>query len=308
MSPDPFDDRTADAFLTGAIAPTDAPLGYRYAADLIRAARSPASTGELAAEDQVVATLLAAAREAIPRVANPRRHTLGKILTLKGAVLASIIFGGGVAVAATGGVPTPVRSAISAGLSAVGLAPSHAAGPPTIPVDRPGPTGTTTSEPRNPGASTNAGDLCPPNMVISDSSAGAGGVTTTRPGSSTARCIPVEPAVVPALPEGNSGSNTPAPNGNSNGAVANLPAPTTTTAPPKNPSHGPPAGTPNGPPTTAITTTTTTNATTVPARSGNNGNGNNNGKGNGNGKGNSSGKTAAIRSSAIVSAVTEEAS
>jgi len=308
MSPDPFDDSTADAFLTGAIAPTDAPLGYQHAADLIRAARSPASTGELAAEDQVVAALLAAARGASPRVAIPRRHTLGKILTLKGAVLASIIFGGGVAVAATGGVPAPVRSAISAGLSAVGLAPSHAADPPGVPGPGSGPSDTTTSEPGNRGASTNAGGKCLPNTVASGANVVAGGVTTTPPGSSTATCIPAEPAGVPAPPEGSSGSNVPAPNGNSNGAVANLPAPTTATSPPKNPSHGPPAGTPNGPPTTAITTTTTTTSTTVPARSGNNGNGNDNGKGNGNGKGNSSGKTTSLRRLAVVTAGTREAS
>jgi len=302
MSPDPFDDRTADAFLAGEIAPRNAPLGYQRAADLISAARSPASTSELAAEDQVVAALLAQVRAARPLKAIPRRHTLGKILTVKMAVLATVIFGGGVAVAATGEIPAHVRSAISAGLAAVGLTPSHNGNPAGTPAPSSGPSLTTTSTPGNAAANTNTGGHCAAITINSGSTATGVGGTTTLPPSSTSSCSnPAASAGIPATPAGTPGSNASAPDGNSNGAGGVAPSPTTT-SPPKYTTHGPPAGTPNGPPTTAITSTTTSTSPT----SGNNGNGNNNGKGVGNGKGNSSGKSATHRPGSSVANGTEE--
>lgn len=304
MSPDPFDDSTADAFLAGDIPASNAPLGYQHAADLIRTARLPASPSELAAEDQVVAALLVEVRAARPAKAIPTRHTWGKILTMKGAVLATVIFGGGVAVAATGGVPAHVRSAISAGLAAVGLTSSRSGGATGGPTKalHPGATKTGTPDQGGDGSATTAD--CTPISITSVSTAPGVGVTTPLPASLTAPCSNATvPSRVPASPLAGTGSNAVAPGGNPNGGSGHAPSSTTTTSPPKNTTHGPPAGTPHGPPTTVIATTTTT---VSPTRSGNNGNGNNNGKGVGNGKGNSSGKSAALRTGSLVASGTEE--
>ena len=94
MSLDYFDDGSADAFLAGMIPAANAPPGYHRVVTLIRTARLPVSTGELAAEDQVVAALLAEVRGSAPQVKRRRTRTIASILTVKESVLAAVLLEG----------------------------------------------------------------------------------------------------------------------------------------------------------------------------------------------------------------------
>ncbi len=133
----PFGEHGVDAFLDGKVVLGDAPPGFEDVARLVHAAKAPATAGELAGQDHVVATL-AAAVGGSASVSSPihegRRPVLTKLLTAKMATAVAVtILGGGAAAAATGSLPTSLQSTVSHGLSSVGISvpnPSaHAAGP-----------------------------------------------------------------------------------------------------------------------------------------------------------------------------------
>lgn len=121
----PFGEFGVDAFLDGRIAADDAPPGFQDVARLVQAARGPATPGELAGQDHVVATLAAAVGGSAGVSGSTherRRPMLTKLLTAKMAVAAAAaILGGGAAAAATGSLPTSLQSSVSDGLSSVGI-------------------------------------------------------------------------------------------------------------------------------------------------------------------------------------------
>src|SRR5690348_15834425 len=65
-----LDDWTADRLLDGRVQPLDAPPGFSPVAELILAAKSPASSGELARQTETVAASLAAL-QAVPILLSP---------------------------------------------------------------------------------------------------------------------------------------------------------------------------------------------------------------------------------------------
>lgn len=121
----PFDQSTADAFLSGRVAPDDAPPGFQDVATLIQAARPPASAGETAIEGQVVAAFALAVRmpTGVSKTAyGTKRTMLAQLLTVKMAAAAAAVFLGGTATAAaTGSLPAPVQSTVASGLSHAGI-------------------------------------------------------------------------------------------------------------------------------------------------------------------------------------------
>ncbi|MDA8358760.1 MAG: hypothetical protein M0Z95_21260 [Actinomycetota bacterium] len=132
----PLGKHGVDEFLDGKVGADDAPPGFQDVARLLHAARSPATAGELAGQDHVVATLAATVRGSAGvsgSVHERRRTMLTKLLTAKmaAAAAAAVILGGGAA-AATGTLPTSLQSSVSHGLSTVGISvpnpDAHAAG------------------------------------------------------------------------------------------------------------------------------------------------------------------------------------
>jgi hypothetical protein len=140
-----FDEATVDAFWGGKVAPHDVPPGYRELATLVQTARAPAAASELAGEASVVAAAAAAVKAPAAvwhgihwggsrLLAKPLSLKLAKLLTFKMAVAtAAVGVGGGfAAAAATGSLPAPIQSAVSDGLSHLGISvpnPSHHAAP-----------------------------------------------------------------------------------------------------------------------------------------------------------------------------------
>jgi len=121
----PFDEEVLEALLSGRVAPEDAPPGLQRAAALIRAAKGPAAANELAGE-HVLVPAVAKAVGVRPRLSSRplarRPKMITKLLSAKAAaVAAAVVLSGGVAAAATGSLPAPVQSALSQGLSHVGI-------------------------------------------------------------------------------------------------------------------------------------------------------------------------------------------
>ena len=143
-----FDEATVDAFWGGRVAPDDAPRGYQELASLVRAARAPASADELIGQTSVVAAAAAAVRAPAGifhgiHWAGPR--PLAKLVSFKVAKLvsfkvvaaaAAVGLGGGLTAAAAGVLPAPIQSAVSDGLSHLGISipnPDHHASPHVTP-------------------------------------------------------------------------------------------------------------------------------------------------------------------------------
>jgi hypothetical protein len=128
-----LDDRTADRLLAGALPVDDAPPGYEAVVALVAAAGQPASTQELATEAAVVAAVVDAVHSnpTAPTTNPTRKSMLTKVLTLKAAALAGVLFiGAGAAAAATNTLPDQAQNAVSGAAKHVGLkvakANSHA--------------------------------------------------------------------------------------------------------------------------------------------------------------------------------------
>jgi hypothetical protein len=128
----PFDSSTAERFLAGGVAPEDAPPGLRDVAMLVQAAKPPASAGGGAVEDQMVAAFAGAVRTPVGTSGNVyegKKRMLTKLLSAKAAAIAGIaavaVLGGGAAAAAAGSLPAPVQSAVSSGLTHVGISVPH---------------------------------------------------------------------------------------------------------------------------------------------------------------------------------------
>jgi hypothetical protein len=149
-----LDDATVDRLLAGTLRAADAPPGYAKVAELLAATVAPPTPGELAGQEPVLAELRAAARarraDRSRRAARtPRRRWAG----LAAVALVGALVTGGVAAAASGSLPTPVRNVARSILGAGG-----GAGPvaPTQPGQQPAAAGSSAASAR-----TNAGPKGP---------------------------------------------------------------------------------------------------------------------------------------------------
>ena len=132
MRQNPFDDNTADAVLGSPVAPDDVPAGLREVAELVQAARRPASADELVGENAMVARIAAAVGEpaelqpGVGQEGNPVHGMLRKT-RVAAAAAALVLVGGTAAAAASGVLPTPVQQSLASGFSKVGISLPHPA-------------------------------------------------------------------------------------------------------------------------------------------------------------------------------------
>jgi hypothetical protein len=112
--PDPLalDEVTAERLLVGDLGPDQAPPGYAAVAALLAATVATPSPAELAGQETAVAELRAVTRArqaAVPRGAGKpgRRRRVGLVVAVAVAALST----GGIAAAATGHLPDPIRHA-----------------------------------------------------------------------------------------------------------------------------------------------------------------------------------------------------
>jgi hypothetical protein len=152
-----LDDETVERLLRGELAPAAAPPGYAEVVELLAVTSAPPSPGELAGRAAALAELRAVTR---PRRAAPgwRRRRAG----LAAVVVVGALVTGGVAGAATGHLPGPVRDAARGILGPQGDAASPT--PPARPGTSTDPATTsgsaaagTTIGPQGPGPGTAAG-------------------------------------------------------------------------------------------------------------------------------------------------------
>jgi uncharacterized membrane protein YgcG len=117
-----LDEDTVERLLTGALPPAQAPAGYTAVAQLLAAAAAAPTPEELAGHGAVLAELRAMARArsaaamATGRARPPRRRRRGLAVVIVVGALAM----GGVAGAATGHLPAPVREAARTIIGAAG--------------------------------------------------------------------------------------------------------------------------------------------------------------------------------------------
>jgi hypothetical protein len=109
-----LDEDTVEELLTGALPPPQAPAGYTKVAQLLAAVAAAPTSEELAGQGAVLAEFRAAARArqaaVVPGRARPPRRRRGLVVAIVVGALAT----GGVAGAATGHLPGPVRDAAQA--------------------------------------------------------------------------------------------------------------------------------------------------------------------------------------------------
>jgi hypothetical protein len=131
-----LDDETVERLLSGELVPEQAPPGYAEVARLLAAAVAAPSPGELAGQAAALAELRAMTRA---RVAGTRRATTPRRrrrVGLAAVVVVGALATGGVAGAATGHLPGPVREAARSILVTVGGAEPAAPTPGPAPLTR----------------------------------------------------------------------------------------------------------------------------------------------------------------------------
>ena len=156
-----LDDDSVERLLTGDLPPAQVPPAYAMVAELLAAAAAAPSPRELAGQAPVLAELRAVTRARRPATATfrpapaPRRRRRTGLAVV---VVAGALATGGVAGAATGHVPGPVREAARTILgSAGGAAPATPARP--VPATETHPTGAGDAGPHGsrPGVATSRG-------------------------------------------------------------------------------------------------------------------------------------------------------
>ncbi|MHB1711266.1 MAG: hypothetical protein ACYCV7_07665, partial [Acidimicrobiales bacterium] len=111
----PFDDDTADAFLSGRVHPDDAPPGFQDVARLVHAAKAPATPGEGVTDIRLIAQCSAVIREdrGVSPIKQRRRSMLASAMTIKAAAIAAaVLLGGGAAAAAAGVLPASFQTSV----------------------------------------------------------------------------------------------------------------------------------------------------------------------------------------------------
>ena len=137
-----LDDDTVERLLSGTLPPGQAPPGFAKVAELLAAAAAAPSSAELAGQAAVLTELRAVTRARPPAIGPSRRARTSRRRRRTGlAVVVAVgaLVTGGVAGAATGHLPGPVRAAARTVLGSDGGAPSTStqAGQPPGPVKRP---------------------------------------------------------------------------------------------------------------------------------------------------------------------------
>jgi hypothetical protein len=171
-----LDDDTVERLLSGTLPPAQAPPGFAKVAELLAAAAAAPSPAELAGQEAVLAELRAVTRGRPPAVRSSRRARTSRRRRRAGlavVVVVGALVTGGVAGAATGHLPGPVREAARSILGTTdGGTPSTStqAGQPPAPVKRPAGSGgglggarPGVSTGRGPGAA-GAGPAAAPNL------------------------------------------------------------------------------------------------------------------------------------------------
>jgi hypothetical protein len=125
MRRNPFDDVIADQLASGTVQPEDAPPGYAEVATLINAAHET-PPGAIPGRDALVSNIAATIRLTTSPTPAPTAHGRSrgsKRLALKALAIAlpAMALTAGSAAAATGALPGPAQSAVSHGLSHVGI-------------------------------------------------------------------------------------------------------------------------------------------------------------------------------------------
>jgi hypothetical protein len=124
LSPD-----QVERLLTGAAVPGELDAGASRVAGLLSAMHLPAVSTAPGMEQQTVAAIVEAIRQAPqPLAAHRRSRMLTQLLSAKAAVAAATLaalLAGGTAAAATGSLPVPAQSAVSSALSHVGVSIPH---------------------------------------------------------------------------------------------------------------------------------------------------------------------------------------
>ena len=149
-----LDEETVERLLSGKLPPAQAPPEYAGVAALLAAAAAAPAPEELAGQAAALAELRAVTRARAAhgrRASKPRRR---RRVGLAAVVVVGVLATGGVAGAATGHLPGPVREAARSILVTVGGAESAAPtpGPPPAPLTRP--TGSGGSDPGGQASST----------------------------------------------------------------------------------------------------------------------------------------------------------
>jgi hypothetical protein len=132
-----LDDETVERLLRGELSSAQAPPGYAEVVELLAAATAPPTPGELTGQAAALAELRALTRPRRvatgTRAARPRRRRRTGLAIV---VVAGALVTGGVAGAATGHLPGPVRDAVRSILTSPG---DGTPGPATRPASPPGP-------------------------------------------------------------------------------------------------------------------------------------------------------------------------
>jgi hypothetical protein len=233
MFKSPLDEIIADQLVCGSVQPEDAPPGYSEVALLLNAARGVAPApmpGREAAVSNIVATIRLAPGPSVAPTEESRRR-VSKFFTLKALAIALPVMAltAGSAAAATGSLPGPAQSAVSHGLSHVGISvPSGTAVGP----DAAGPAKAGLCEAYQ--ASLAHGQAADHSVAFANLAKAAGGASNI-------------PAYCAGVVHSSNGSDTTGPGTNSSGSHG-----TTTTNPADTHSgstpNGPPASVPGGPP------------------------------------------------------------
>ena len=160
-----LDDDTVERLLSGTLPPGQAPPGFAKVAELLAAAAAAPSSAELAGQAAVLTELRAVTRARPPAIGPSRRARTSRRRRRTGlAVVVAVgaLVTGGVAGAATGHLPGPVRAAARTVLGSDGGTPSTStqAGQPSGPVKRPAGAGGGLGGAR-PGVSTGPGGAGP---------------------------------------------------------------------------------------------------------------------------------------------------
>ncbi len=118
-----LDSTLVERLLGGALHPDDAPPGLGHVAELVRAARGPATSAEHVGREAAMAAFAAMKDgSGVPAPTARRQSMLGKFMTLKVLAAAGpIALAGAGAAAATGSLPAPAQSAVSHVLADVGI-------------------------------------------------------------------------------------------------------------------------------------------------------------------------------------------
>jgi len=130
-----LDESTVEELLTGALPPPQAPAGYTKVAQLLAAAAAAPTPEELAGQGAVLAEFRAVARARQAAAVAPGRARATARRRWRGLAVAIVVGAlatGGVAGAATGHLPGPVRDAARAITGAgIGTPASRTTGPPS---------------------------------------------------------------------------------------------------------------------------------------------------------------------------------